>query len=114
MKNQKLRIDYDRQRDVLYVHLGGKATVNIPWDLDEDICFDPKSSEVTGYVITNFSKKYPKLAGHSSTKDKWFIRDFFIQRLRDWSMLLSQFKSKKALIHFLTHEHSKPNLQFAG
>lgn len=107
MKNKKLKIDYDKKRDVMYVLFGKRNTLNLPWSTEEEICFDPKKLEVVGYIITNFSHQYPKLAAHTAPKEKWFISDFFAQRLKDWALLLSPFKSKKALLDFLTQEHSK-------
>ena len=112
MIKQGLKVKYDKTRDVMYVHLGTGDTVNMPWDFDEDVCFDPKKFAIVGYIITNFSRKYPKLADHWKPKEKWFIKDFFAQRLKDWAILLSQFKSKKALLDFLTHEHRPLSPQF--
>jgi len=82
MKNHKLNVNYDKKRNVMYVLSGRRNTINLPWSEEEEICFDPQKLEVAGYIITNFSHQYPKLAAHTSSKEKWFISDFFAQRFK--------------------------------
>ena len=103
MKKQLL-MHYDKKRDVLYVSLGKRATVNLPWGENEDIRIDVENCEIAGFIITNFHAHYPKLAEHLKPGERWFVQDFFIQRLKDWNNLLAPLKSKKQLMDFLIKE----------
>ena len=110
---KKLLVSCDRKRDVLYVSLEKRATVNLPWGENEDVRIDVENCEIAGFIITNFHAHYPKLAGHLSPKEKWFVRDFFIQRLEDWNNLLAPFKSKKRLVEFLIKERTNLSSEVA-
>lgn len=110
---KRLIIHYDKKRDVLYVAMSKHATVNLPWGENEDICLDTDRCEVVGFIITNFCSHFPKLAEHLSPKERWFVRDFFEQRLKDWNQLLSPFKSKKALLDFLAKERANLSSEVA-
>jgi hypothetical protein len=101
---QRLSIQYDRRRDVLYVSKGDGETINLPFTENEDIRLDPESYEVVGYVITNFSLLYPHLVVRLNPKQRWFVKDFFQIRLQDWNNLLSPLRGLKARINFLRRE----------
>ena len=106
---KQLSVNYDKKRDVLYVALGKRATVNLPWGENEDVRVDMENREIAGFIITNFCAHYPKLAEHLNPKERWFVKDFFIQRLEDWNNLLAPLKSKKRLMEFLIKERAHPS-----
>jgi hypothetical protein len=106
MKKALFRVSFDKKRDVLNVLRGDNATLNLPVNKHQSVRINPDTLEIVGYVIINFSKQYPKLIGHLNSKERWFVRDFFGQRLKDWNALLSPLKSKKALIDYLAKEYS--------
>ena len=103
---KSLIVHHDKKRDVLYVTLGKRATLNLPWDENEDICLDTEHCEVVGYIITNFCAIYPKLAERLNPKERWFVKEFFKQRPKDWNLLLSPIKTKKAMMNFLNKERA--------
>ena len=106
MKRPLFRVSLDKKRDVVNILQGNDATLNVPVNRNESVRIDPGTLEIVGYIIINFSKQYPKLIGHLNSKERWFVRDFFDQRLKDWNALLSPLKSKKALIDYLAKEYS--------
>ena len=106
MKNMTFKLGFDKRRDVLNVLKGHSATLNLPVNKHETVRINPGSLEIVGYIIIHFSKQYPKLVGHFSPKDRWFVRNFFDQRLKDWNALLSPLKSRKALVDYLAKEYS--------
>ena len=110
---KQLLVHYDKKRDVLYVTLGKRATVNLPWGENEDVRVDVENCEIAGFIITNFHAHYPKLAEHLNPKDRWFVQDFFMQRLEDWNNLLAPFKSKKRLMEFLIKERANLSSEVA-
>ena len=106
MKNMTFKMSFDKQRNVLNVLKGHGATLNLPVNKHETVRISPGTLEIVGYIILNFNKQYPKLSGHFGPKDRWFVRNFFEQRLKDWNALLSPLKSRKALVDYLAKEYS--------
>ena len=104
MARAKMR--YDKDRDVFYASVGNQSTRNLPWTPNEDICFDPESCEVVGYVITNFSVLYPELVKRWNPSERWFVVAFFETRLNDWNKLLAPLRTWKARTDFLSREQA--------
>ena len=102
----RIRTHYDKDRDVFYVSGSNRATRNLPWTHNEDICLNPETIEVVGYIITNFSTLYPNLVKRYTPSERWFVVAFFEERLKDWNNLLSPLRTLKARIDFLTREQT--------
>lgn len=100
----RLSINYDKRRDVLYVSRGDGGTLNLPFTHNQDVQLDEESYDVVGYIITNFSHVYPSLFSRLNPKDRWFVREYFEGRIRDWNSLLSHVRGLKARINFLKRE----------
>lgn len=103
---ERLQLQYDKRRDVLYVSRGHGGTRNLPFTPHEDIQLDHETYEVVGYIITNFSHEYPRLSPRLNLKDRWFVKDFFEGRLNDWNSLLAPLRSAKARVNFLMRERT--------
>lgn len=102
----KIKTHYDKERDVFYVSSSSRFTRNLPWTLNEDICLNPETFEVVGYIITNFRALYPNLVKRYNPAERWFVVDFFEERLKDWNRLLAPLQTWKARVNFLTREQA--------
>lgn len=72
----KIKIDYDKDRDVLYVlhsEADPRTTQNI--DLDENIVmrYNPSTKEVVGVIIDDFSHVFPD----SEQFSEWQLMEIF-------------------------------------
>ncbi len=75
----RLSINYDKRRDVLYVSKGDGGTLNLPFTHNQDVQLDEDTYDVVGYIITNFSHVYPGLFSRLNPKDRWFVREYFVR-----------------------------------
>ena len=110
----KIRTHYDKKRDVFYVKRGKRGTRNVALTPNEDICLNPDTYEIIGYIITNFSEVYPKLVKRYTPAEAWFVKEFFDQRLHDWNVLLEPLRSLKARVDFLSKERTAQSVVPTG
>lgn len=101
---ERLSISYDKRRDVFYVSKGHGGTLNLPFTHNQDVQLDDDTYDVVGFIITNFSHVYPRLFSRLNPHDRWFVREYFEGRVRDWNSLLSHVRGLKARINFLKRE----------
>ncbi len=102
----KIKTHYDKDRDVFYVSSSNRSTRNLPWTPNEDICLNSETFEVVGYIITNFSTLYPNLIKRYNPAERWFVVEFFEERLKDWNQLLAPLQTLKSRIDFLSREQA--------
>lgn len=62
MRSKKLNIFYDNEADVLYFSKGTPSKEDISDELADEVVIrkNPKTKEITGFTILNFSKKSKK------------------------------------------------------
>ena len=61
-KSKNLNLYYDNEADVLYFSKGSPASGDISDEVDDEIVIrkNPKTKEITGFTILNFSRKSKK------------------------------------------------------
>lgn len=61
-KNKLMRVYFDQEADVFYLSSGNPSKQDSSREVEEDVVmrFNPKTGEVTGLSILNFSKRVSK------------------------------------------------------
>lgn len=100
---EKINIDYDKDRDVLYVISGKpKETLNVTLDNDTVVRLNNRANEIVGITVTNFSYVFPKLVKRSAGKSKWFVEEFFSMFLTEFNHFMKTLVAKNATNHLLS------------